>query len=104
MGGPGGPLWQRWRYVLGPPTPGAPPGGTLEVACGGTTTHTTACDLFAELDAALQRWSMPSCDELPFDFAGGFVGYLGYELKALCGAAQAHRSPHPDALLFLADR
>lgn len=104
MGGPGGPLWQRWRYTLSPPVPGHSPRGTLEVTCGGVTTRTSACDLFVELDAALQRGSMPACDGLPFDFAGGFVGYLGYELKALCGAAQAHQSPHPDALLFLADR
>ena len=42
--------------------------------------------------------------ELPFDFWGGLVGYLGYELKAACGGRQAHASPTPDAMLFLADR
>ena len=42
--------------------------------------------------------------ELPFDFWGGLVGYLGYELKAECGGRQAHASPTPDAMLFLADR
>jgi para-aminobenzoate synthetase len=42
--------------------------------------------------------------ELPFDFVGGFAGYLGYELKAECGARHAHVSPHPDAGLVLCDR
>lgn len=42
--------------------------------------------------------------ELPFDFDCGFVGYLGYELKADCGGALVHRSPHPDAALLFADR
>jgi para-aminobenzoate synthetase len=41
---------------------------------------------------------------LPFDLNGGFVGYLGYELKADCGAAAAHASELPDAFLLLADR
>ncbi len=41
---------------------------------------------------------------LPFDFALGWVGYLGYELKAECGAARAHRSPQPDAVMLFADR
>ncbi|MEU5405535.1 aminodeoxychorismate synthase component I [Nocardia asteroides] len=41
---------------------------------------------------------------LPFDFAGGYVGYLGYEVKADCGAAAAHRSPTPDAQWIFADR
>ncbi len=42
--------------------------------------------------------------ELPFDFQCGFAGYLGWELKAECGAERAHRSPLPDAALVLCDR
>ena len=42
--------------------------------------------------------------ELPFDFWGGLVGYLGYELKAESGGDAAHTSSVPDAAFFLADR
>jgi len=35
---------------------------------------------------------------------GGFVGYLGYECKADCGASNLHRSDLPDATLMLANR
>ena len=42
--------------------------------------------------------------ELPFDLNGGFVGYLGYELKVDCGASEAHGAELPDAFLLLADR
>lgn len=41
---------------------------------------------------------------LPFDFWGGLVGYLGYELKVECGGANVHTSPHADAALFFADQ
>jgi para-aminobenzoate synthetase len=41
---------------------------------------------------------------LPFDFNCGFAGYLGYELKADCGAAASHRAETPDAALIFADR
>ena len=41
---------------------------------------------------------------LPFEFTGGFVGYLGYEMKAECGSPLIHRSPQPDAMLLFADR
>ncbi|WP_406163006.1 aminodeoxychorismate synthase component I [Streptomyces sp. NBC_01005] len=41
---------------------------------------------------------------LPFDFALGWVGYLGYELKAECGGEHVHRSPQPDAAMIFADR
>jgi para-aminobenzoate synthetase len=40
----------------------------------------------------------------PFDFVGGLVGYLGYELKADCGARRAHSFEHPDAALLFCDR
>jgi para-aminobenzoate synthetase len=42
--------------------------------------------------------------ELPFDFECGFAGYLGYELKADCGAARGHRSELPDAAFVFAAR
>jgi para-aminobenzoate synthetase len=42
--------------------------------------------------------------ELPFDFNGGFVGYLGYELKSESGGDLAHMSPYPDSCLIFADR
>ncbi|HZV73801.1 MAG TPA: aminodeoxychorismate synthase component I [Conexibacter sp.] len=41
---------------------------------------------------------------LPFAFNGGYVGYLGYELKAECGGEAAHRADAPDAAFVLADR
>ncbi|MGI5467382.1 aminodeoxychorismate synthase component I [Streptomyces sp. CA-132043] len=40
----------------------------------------------------------------PFGFALGYVGYMGYELKAECGGAAAHFAPEPDAALLFADR
>ncbi len=41
---------------------------------------------------------------LPFDFACGFVGYLGYELKDDWSAPARAPSRQPDAQLVLADR
>ncbi|NET01483.1 MAG: aminodeoxychorismate synthase component I [Sphaerospermopsis sp. SIO1G1] len=43
-------------------------------------------------------------EELPFDFNCGFVGYLGYEIKAECGGNLVHISELPDAVFILADR
>ncbi len=51
-----------------------------------------------------QRRLCPRAAELPFDFACGFAGYLGYELKAECGADRAHSSPLPDAAFIFAAR
>jgi para-aminobenzoate synthetase len=42
--------------------------------------------------------------ELPFDFALGWVGYTGYELKAECGGRLVHSSDNPDAAMIFADR
>ena len=39
-----------------------------------------------------------------FEFSLGWLGYLGYELKAQCGAELAHPSPYPDAALLFCDR
>ena len=91
---------------LGPGTQGvasAQAGSSLEferaaaaAAAHGTEQHGNQGNATAEIHRDVSR--------LPFDFWGGVVGYLGYELKAECGGRQAHASPTPDAMLFLADR
>jgi hypothetical protein len=58
----------------------------------------------AKADEAADKESGDLLPNLPFDFWGGFVGYLGYEVRAECGApASRYASPLPDAALFLAD-
>ncbi|MGW5779726.1 aminodeoxychorismate synthase component I [Streptomyces sp. NPDC003863] len=42
--------------------------------------------------------------DVPFDFTLGWVGYLGYELKAQCGADAAHQAEDADAVMVFADR
>ncbi len=59
--------------------------------------------LFDTVREQLERRQVAAA-ALPFDFQCGFVGYLGYEMKAECGASSGHRSPHPDAGLLFADR
>lgn len=60
-------------------------------------------DVFTFLKCELERLRVADCDE-PFDFVGGFVGYFGYELKALCGGDYVHRSALPDAAFLFSDR
>jgi para-aminobenzoate synthetase len=59
--------------------------------------------IFDYLGRELERLRPLSAD-LPFDFDCGFAGYLGYELKAECDGAAAHRANTPDAAFILADR
>jgi para-aminobenzoate synthetase len=59
--------------------------------------------LFSQLDRALQGIEVQS-PALPFQFTGGYIGYLGYELKGDCGASNKHRSGLPDAYLLKVDR
>ncbi|MCT9089835.1 aminodeoxychorismate synthase component I [Streptomyces sp. ASQP_92] len=59
---------------------------------------------FDYLDERLRRRAVPTPEGLPFDFNLGYVGYLGYELKAETGGLAAHRSPTPDAAMLFVDR
>jgi para-aminobenzoate synthetase len=64
-------------------------------------------DVFAELQDLLAA-KRARLDVVPANladvFSGGYVGYFGYELKALTGGAVAHESPTPDALWIWANR
>ena len=61
-------------------------------------------DVFAELDELLTARVGAAPAELDGLFGGGYVGYFGYELKALTGGAAAHESPAPDSLWIWANR
>ncbi|RST50039.1 aminodeoxychorismate synthase component I [Variovorax sp. MHTC-1] len=54
------------------------------------------------------REQIPDCQptgpSLPFDFAGGFVGYFGYELKRELDGRRMHDAATPDAVWIMADR
>ncbi|WFB11953.1 aminodeoxychorismate synthase component I [Streptomyces sp. LX-29] len=73
---------------------------TVESAAGTEVVHGPFLE-WLDADLAARHVRVP---DLPFDFALGWVGYLGYELKAECGGERAHRSTEPDAAMIFADR
>lgn len=81
--------------------------GTLTVF-GGSGEQTVESGIFDWLtgeEAGMQ--TIRNTVDLPetgCGFALGWIGSLGYELKAECGASAAHPSPLPDAQLIFADR
>jgi para-aminobenzoate synthetase len=60
--------------------------------------------IFDVLDREVAARAIETPRGLPPNLLGGFVGYLGYELKADCGSSNVHRSDVPDAVLMLANR
>ncbi|NUH37499.1 aminodeoxychorismate synthase component I [Streptomyces samsunensis] len=76
--------------------------GTVTVTAGGSreVLHEEFLS-WLERDLRGARVELPP---LPFDFALGWTGYLGYELKAECGGERTHRSSEPDAAMIFADR
>jgi para-aminobenzoate synthetase len=59
---------------------------------------------FDYLEEELRLRAIPTPTGLPFEFNLGYVGCLGYELKAETGGHAAHRARTPDAALLFADR
>ncbi|MET8426273.1 aminodeoxychorismate synthase [Nocardia sp. NPDC004860] len=94
LGDASGPLAEVVRYRVG--------SGRVEIesAAGPRTVPGGVLDY---LSAELRRRAIEFPD-VPFDFAGGYVGYLGYEMKADCGAEAVHRAATPDAQWIFADR
>ncbi|WP_280234337.1 aminodeoxychorismate synthase component I [Nocardia cyriacigeorgica] len=94
LGDASGPLAEVVRYRVG--------AGVVTV-CGAEGERAVPGRILDYLDAQLRarRIELP---DLPFDFTGGYVGYLGYEVKADCGAGAAHRAEAPDAQWIFADR
>lgn len=98
MGAPTGPLSRRVTADV--------PAGTLEVrsADGTETVHSGFFDWMNDDLKSTELVQAPEVAELPFAFRLGWVGYLGYELKAEVGSPGTHASEHPDALMMFLDR
>lgn len=78
--------------------------GTVTVYRASRDPECVQQQFFDYLDEQLCRRAAPMPDGLPFDFNLGYVGYIGYELKAeTCGTSK-HTAEIPDAALLFADR
>ncbi|MBM0274435.1 aminodeoxychorismate synthase component I [Micromonospora tarensis] len=95
MGDGSGPLAEYVTYRVGE-------GVAVRGSDGRTQTRQQG--FFEYLDEQLRLRKVPVPAGLPTDFNLGYVGYLGYELKAETGGSTAHRSETPDAALLFADR
>jgi len=95
MGAAGGPLSAVITYDVGE--------GVVRVRREDGGAETFEESIFDYLSREMRRLRYLS-DDLPFDFNCGFVGYLGYELKADCEGDAAHASSMPDAAFVFADR
>jgi len=60
--------------------------------------------IFDYLQRELGRIEVDPPEGVDRGLVGGYVGYLGYELKADCGSLNVHSSDMPDAALMLANR
>ncbi|PJD93858.1 MAG: aminodeoxychorismate synthase, component I [Legionella sp.] len=66
-------------------------------------THTTS--ILDYVQQELQRMTLKTTMEVPFEFHGGFIGYFGYELnQETASIPQTKPSEHPDAQLLFLDR
>lgn len=76
------------------------PDSLLEI-CSEGRVRSSKIDLFDYLHTEIAEQSVKDAEvNLPFEFRGGYLGYFGYELKALTGGKAAHTSDIPDAYLF----
>ncbi|KAI3762159.1 hypothetical protein L1987_52583 [Smallanthus sonchifolius] len=111
MGGKGGPLWKQITFILSesdPSTVTCTSGGhiSIEDAQGLSATTFLEDGFFNFMNKELQsiRYDEKDYEGLPFEFHGGYIGYLGYGLKVECGVPyNCHKTETPDACFFFAD-
>ena len=76
---------------------------SVTVEPSGRTPHSEPGTIFEALERRL-GCAVDGAQNLPFDLAGGYVGYFGYELKVTGGSPNVHRAETPDAVWLRADR
>uniref|UniRef100_I1LD19 aminodeoxychorismate synthase n=1 Tax=Glycine max TaxID=3847 RepID=I1LD19_SOYBN len=109
MGGKGGSLWKQLVFRLSHQSDGSSKGGgylSTEDSQGSAETIFLEEGFLDFLNRELQsyRYDKNEYEGLPFDFHGGYIGYIGYNLKVECGVkSNRHKSKTPDACFFFAD-
>ncbi|KAI3846669.1 hypothetical protein MKX03_009017, partial [Papaver bracteatum] len=109
MGGKSGTLWKQITFKLSDKSDiNAKSGGYLSIedAKGFVESKFLEDGFLDFLDKELRsfRYEKKDYEELPFDFCGGYVGFMGYGLKAECSmASNCHESRTPDACFFFVD-
>nr|GMC72957.1 Aminodeoxychorismate synthase, chloroplastic [Ipomoea batatas] len=109
MGEKGGSLWKQLTFRLSNQRDEAYKGGgylTVEDASGYVQTSYLEDGFFDYLNKELGSFCYDEKDYegLPFDFYGGYIGYIGYDLKVECGmTTNRHKSRTPDACFFFSD-
>jgi para-aminobenzoate synthetase len=79
-------------------------GSLAELITHACNSHNLENSIFDRLKFRAAQLRPAELPDLPFEFDCGFVGYLGYELKAECGYVSRHESEQPDAAFLFADR
>ncbi|HST70533.1 MAG TPA: aminodeoxychorismate synthase component I [Solirubrobacterales bacterium] len=77
--------------------------GEIAINRGGVQTVERK-SIFDYLQKELERIKVDPPEGVDRGLVGGYVGYLGYELKADCGSPNVHSSDMPDAAMMLANR
>jgi para-aminobenzoate synthetase len=77
--------------------------GEIALERGGITSSERR-SIFDFLDRELKRIAIEPPAGVERGLLGGYVGYLGYELKADCGSPNVHSSDMPDAAMMLANQ
>ncbi len=67
-------------------------------------THIHSGDIFSYLRGRVNETATEGDEVLPFDFTGGFVGYLGYEVHQVCGTSARGAVHTPDAAFIKPER
>ncbi|XP_010470035.1 PREDICTED: aminodeoxychorismate synthase, chloroplastic isoform X3 [Camelina sativa] len=109
MGGKGGSLWKQMTFSLSDQSEitSKHAGHLLIEDSQGSTEKRFLEEGF--LDFLRKELASISYDEkdftgLPFDFCGGYVGCIGYDIKVECGMPiNLHKSKAPDACFFFED-
>lgn len=94
MGNSGGPRAEYITYDVDE--------ATVQITREGLPVEQVHTSIFDYLERQLQARAVPGMPGLPFGL--GYVGFLGYELKAHTGGRRTHSASTPDAAFVFADR